>query len=295
MSNADIEFEDSGAGEGSEPEAAPSPEPAHLATIGAVPYDFTGRDRLTGGVLKRRSVPLIGYVGLNGDGKTQAMVRDTLPSLAAGRRVLSTVAILDHRTGEPHPLWEPLRSVWQLLDFRDGDILLDEITGIFDSRDGGMPNEVRRLMPQMRRRNVVIRWTAIDWDNSDRRLRQITQAVVKCRGYIPDYSTRRGTGVRDATSMWAPKRAFSLVTYDAQTLSQSEDSAAITQDENKRRKAKVLHREWYVAGGTLARASYNTLDDVLAVDASCPKCGGRIMAKTCRGHDDGAPSLRVTR
>lgn len=273
-----------------EPQAAARPADLEPITSTAVPYLFTGRDRLTKGIRKRRSVPIIGYTGLNGDGKTQAMIRDALPSLAAGRPILSTVALLDHRTGEPHPLWTPLRSVWQLLDWRDGDILMDEITGIFDSRDGGMPGEIRRLMPQMRRRNVQIRWTGIDWDNTDRRLRQITQAVVMCRGYVPDHRAVRADGSRDALAMWAPKRAFSLVTYDAQTLSQSEDSKAITQEETRKRRARVLNREWYVASGILARRSYNTLDDVLGVDSSCTECGGRIMTRTCRGHD--AVSLR---
>lgn len=268
------------------PQGGARPADVEPVMPAGVPYTFTGRDRLTGGILRRRSVPIIGYTGTSGHGKTQAAVRDTLPSLAAGRPVLSTVALLDWRTGEPHPLWTPLRSVWQLLDWRNGDILMDEITGIFDSRDGGMPGEIRRLIPQMRRRNVQIRWTGIDWDNTDRRLRQMTQAVVACRGYVPDRAATRATGDRDAIAMWAPNRAFSLVTYDAQTLSQSEDSRAITQEEGRKRKAKVLHREWYVGVGTLARRSYNTLDDVLGVDSMCPDCGGRIMVKTCRGHGD---------
>lgn len=79
----------------------------------------------TRGILRRRSAPIMGYVGLNGQGKTLCMVRDTLLSLALGRRVLSTVAILDPHTGNPHPLYEPFRSWQQLHEFRGGDVLLD--------------------------------------------------------------------------------------------------------------------------------------------------------------------------
>jgi hypothetical protein len=47
---------------------------------------------------RRRVMPIHGYVGSNGGGKSAAMVWDTLPSLLAGRRVLSGVA-RDARSG----------------------------------------------------------------------------------------------------------------------------------------------------------------------------------------------------
>jgi hypothetical protein len=43
----------------------------------------------------RRGWPIMGYVGANGGGKSAAMVWDTVPSLLAGRPVLSTVRLLD--------------------------------------------------------------------------------------------------------------------------------------------------------------------------------------------------------
>lgn len=45
---------------------------------------------------KRRGWPIIGYVGPNGSGKSAAAVWDLIPSLEAGRPVLSTVRILDY-------------------------------------------------------------------------------------------------------------------------------------------------------------------------------------------------------
>lgn len=251
------------------------------------------------GILRRRSVPICGYVGLNGQGKTLTMIRDSLLSLALGRRVLSTVTLLDAWTGNPHPLFEKFEAWEQLHDFRDGDVLLDEVTGIMDARDSGMPKHVRRLLPQMRRANVMVRWTGIDWDNSDRRLRQLTQAVVRCRGKFPNRQLVRPSGMAEAVSMWAPNRMFVLTTFDAQTLTSSDDSRLISEAEHKQRKAKVLDREFVwgpaarnplpigrlgIYGGALAFRSYNTLDSVSSVDNSCRLCGGRVPDKVCRGH-----------
>lgn len=241
-------------------------------------------------------MPIHGYGGSNGQGKTHAMVRDTLPSLALGRPVLSTVELLDPITRQPHPLYIPFVHWDQLLDFRDGDILFDEVTGIMDSRDSGMPKRVRRLLPQMRRRNVLIRWTGIDWDNADLRLRQVTQGFTMCRGYRPDYSAQRSSGTVDALSMWAPNRLFSMVTYDAKMMSQSKQGDQLTQEKDKKRKAKVLAREWYRASQSIAFDCYNTLADVLAISNDCPfvdpdtgeVCGGKIPEKSCKGHN-GAP------
>lgn len=243
------------------------------------------RELRTRGILKRRSAPIMGYVGLNGQGKTYCMVRDTLLSLALGRRVLSTVTLLDPHTGNPHPLFEPLRSWQQLLDWRNGDVLFDEITGIMDSRDSGMPKHVRQYLPQMRRANAPIRWTGIDWDNSDRRMRQLTWAVVKSKGVLADHKKVRQDGASDAVTMWAPNRAFLFTTYDASTLTQSEDGQRMEQDPEKKRRVRVLNRELVWGPGSLAFACYNTLDAVLSVDNSCPICGKkRGPEPVCRGH-----------
>lgn len=243
---------------------------------------------LSRGIRKRRSVGIVGFGGLNGQGKSMAMVRDTLPSLALGRRVLSTVAFHDPHTGNPHPLYVPFRSWHQLHDFNNGDVCLDEVTGMMDSRDQGMPKKIKTKLPQMRRSNVLIRWTGIDWDNADKRLRQITGAFVMCKGFMP-VPLERQDGFADALAMWRPNRLFRLTTYDAQTLTKPEDSAqmaVVVGSDNKRKKrAKIKNIEMVWGPGSLAFRSYNTLDAVAAVDNSCQICGGKIPEKTCRGHD----------
>lgn len=247
--------------------------------------DPSNRKLFTSGIRKRRGTPIMGYVGLNGMGKTFAMVRDTLPDLALGRRVLSTVALLDPWTGNPHPLYEPFRHWSQLDDWRDGPVVMDEVTGVLDSRESGMPKKVKKKLPQMRRANSPIRWTGIDYDNADKRLRQLSAAITVCRGYLPNKGLGRTDGTVDSVPMWLPNRLFLLTTYDASTLQTADDSQQFTQDENKKRKAKVKKRELVWGPGSLAFDCYDTLDAVDSIDNSCPICGGRVPDKTCRGHD----------
>jgi hypothetical protein len=259
--------------------AALSPDRVILPGLSGNPRQY-----LTAGIRKRRGTPIMGYNGLNGDGKTFCMVRDTLPDLAAGRRVLSTVALLDPHTGNAHPLYVPFRHWSQLDDWRDGPVLLDEVTGVMDARDSGMPKKVRKKIPQMRRANSPIRWTGINWDNSDRRLRQITKAVTMCRGFLPRGGPSAFNGSADSVEMWLPNRLFMFTTYDTSTLNQSDDGQQLTQADQKKNKAKVKKREVVWGPKSIAFACYNTLDAVDSIDNSCEVCQGRVPEKTCKGH-----------
>src|SRR5438105_3161500 len=55
---------------------------------------------------RRRAYPIHAYVGANGGGKSAGMVWDTLPSLDAGRSVLSTVGLLDYANPRPCEGWQ---------------------------------------------------------------------------------------------------------------------------------------------------------------------------------------------
>jgi len=290
-------------GQPQEPQAREARRAAAPEAIVLPGLTLDNRKLLTRGIRKRRGTPLMGYTGLNGWGKSFCMIRDTLPSLAEGRRVLSTVPLLDPQTGNPHPLYVRFEHWSQLEAFENGDILLDEVTGIMDSRDSGMPKKVRKKLPQMRRAGCPIRWTGIDWDNSDRRLRQITQAVTMCRGYVPNGDLDRADGQATAISMWRPNRLFLFTTYDATTLAQSEDGRQLTSEDDKKRRARVMttgrffKRELVWGPGSLAFDCYNTLGAVDSIDNSCERCGGRIAPDPlCKGHDDdGAPSSKRQR
>lgn len=269
-----------------------TPNPSPVVIDGAVAERFVKAPSKA--MRKRRSVPIMGYIGVSGNGKSASMVRDTLPSLAMGRPVLSTLELLDAHTGNPHPLYVPFRRFSQLTEFRGGDVLMDEITGIMDSHDASMPKSIRRVLPQQRRRGNTVRWSGIDWDNSNRRLRQMTQAVTSSTGYCANRKlVRTDTGEVDAIPMWAPNRLFHLITRDAQLMNKSEDSASLsgaTQGaKTRKKKPKILVWELWWGPGSAAFDSYNTLGEVLAVDNGCEVCGLKTVEKTCKGHD-GEPS-----
>lgn len=267
-----------------EPEAACRPAPLVVSN-----YSPDNPELWTNAIRRRRSIPVMGYIGTSGHGKSASLVRDTLPSLAMGRPILSTVQILDAWTGNPHPLYIPFSSFRQLEDFRDGDVNMDEITGIMDSHDSAMPKKVRRILPQLRRRGVFVRWSGIDWDNSNRRLRQMTQGVTLCRGYFPDRASVRTAAADGSTAMWAPNRLFRIRTFDAQKMMRSEDAVILSKTVPllgtkavRVRPPKPLVSEWWRGSTSLAFRSYDTMGDVLGVDGSCERCGGRIPDVVCK-------------
>lgn len=243
----------------------------------------------------RRSSPIHAYVGPNGGGKSACMVRDTLPSLKAGRRVVSTVTLIDPRTGHSWPNYERFTDWDQLLEARDCDVLMDEMVGIASSRESmRLDQRVQNVLVQLRRRNVVLRWSAPNWARADKIVREVTQAVTECRGSYPDRRLVRA-GEQDAVQLWAPKRLFVFRTYD--TTDFEEWSAG------KREKADPITREWVYGPGSEMFAAYNTLDAVSMVsgitpEGRCDVCGGKKTVPTCKGHadqDEGVTPRRGTR
>lgn len=228
------------------------------------------RDRNAGRDARRQN-PIQAYIGANGSGKSLAMVHDTIPSLQAGRRVLSTVRLIDPVTGEPHRSYERLTDWAQLLEARNCDVLFDEVVGIASARESqGMPVQIANLLVQLRRRDVVLRWTAPAWSRADKIIRECTQAVTVCRGYL---------GKRDPESprMWAQKRLFKWKTYAAVDF---EDATV-----GKIEKADG-HASWFWGPNSLAFASYDTLDAVERVgevldSGRCVHCGGRRAVPKC--------------
>ena len=237
---------------------------------------------------RRRAFPITGYVGPNGGGKSLAMVHDTIPSLRAGRLVLSTVALLDMATGLPHPAYVPLTNFDQLLLAKNCDVLMDEVTGIANSRDSSkLPPAVQNLLVQLRRRDVVLRWTAPNWSRADKIIREVTQGVVECRGYFPGapLPAEGESGVR----LWAPNRLFSFSLYD--TIDFDDWTTG------KRDKLPPLTRQWFKGVGSDAFASYDTMDSVALVthsdaDNQCTGCGHKKRVQYCACDKVNEPRLR---
>lgn len=241
-------------------------------------------------VRTRRGFPIHGYVGPNGGGKTACMVLDTIPSLRAGRRVLSTVRILDgdrprlcddsgcycdKSDSARHMAAHPLFTLWtdwpQLMDAEHCDVLADEITGIASSRDySSLPSPVANLLVQLRRRDVAFRFTAPSASRSDILIRECAQAFTVCRGYF-------GRRVSDGTDRsWKQNQVFVFKTYDAALMADFETG-----------QSKNL-RSWAFSA-VIKPASFgwfDTFDSVATVGAvsdggKCLRCGGRRSAPVC--------------
>jgi hypothetical protein len=248
---------------------------------------------------ERRSFAIHAYCGANGGGKSLAMVHDTLPSLEAGRPVLSTVRILDYRDPHycgdrvsdvcddefahetafgrhlaAHPLYVPFVDYRQLLEWEKGDVLMDEVTGIASSREShAMPVQVANFLMQLRRRDILLRWTAPNYARADKVIREVTQAVTNCAGRFPVVRYDNG-----AKRTWRDRRLFKWFTYDAFDF--DEFSA------HKRDTIEPRTRQFFWRPGSVSETAYDTLDAVHSLGAAndagmCMTCGGKRSVPRC--------------
>lgn len=248
-----------------------------------------------GGRDSRRSIPIGCYVGANGSGKTLAMVHDTLPTLdglrwhctverhrhtqegvtEGYRSVLSTVGLLGE-DGEAHPLYRKLSGWRELVHAEHCDVLLDEVTGAASSRSyNSLPPQLVQLFVQLRKADVVLRYTTPNWARTDVVLREVTQAVTVCKGFLWE---------RTPGLLWPSKRVFRWATYDAMDWeSLSMQTVA---------KTRPLRVAWYWRPGRPAMSAYSTRESVSTLDhvseaGLCLECGGhRVRAKCDCGQNE---------
>lgn len=244
---------------------------------------------------RRRMYPIHVYVGRNGSGKSLAAVYDTLPDLDAGLPCLSTVRLTDFVNPRPcedaqcpdpghglpshlaaHPGYVPFTSWEQLLQWQRGPVLMDEITGVADSADQDLPAAVRDFLAQMRRADVSVRITGINWIRVNKRIREVVNAVTRCRSSLPTSAVDPDGYQR----MWRPRRLAKWVTYDAQSLPVDDH----TEHAYDQADTLVKARHWIPTSP--ARNAYDTFAPVLTVgtvDAAgtCARCGGRRVRREC--------------
>ena len=241
---------------------------------------FTSERKSSNSCHERMSFPIMGLVGPNGGGKTAAAVEMANQALDSGRRVLSTVPLLDWRTGEPHRLYVPWRSWDQLIDWWDGDVLADEVLSIAGSRASAtLDPRAQTLLVQLRKRNARFWWTAPSYARADVIIREVTQAITECRGYYGSRALSQER--RGVIQSWDPKRLFSFKTYDSAEFDEWTTG--------RRDKAEPLVSEWFHGPGSKVFRSYDTLGavDVIAGvnDAGiCENCNGTVSSKrkSCR-------------
>lgn len=249
----------------------------------------------------RRGFPIAAYIGANGSGKTMCMVWDTLPTLEVGRPVLSTVRLLDYKNPRlcdddecaavdhethmaAHPLWVPFTNWPQLMNWSYGDVLMDEVTGVASSREThAMPGEVANMLNQLRHGDVVVRWSAPSWKRADIIIREVSQSVTSCKGFMKvPVPVVEGELERS----WKHRRLFAWKTYDSNDF---EDFTAGT-----KAKVKAFNTEMFWGPGSEAFSAYDTFGAVLSIGAisasgRCMTCGGRRTAPACSCPDYKAP------
>lgn len=252
---------------------------------------------------KRRAFPIHAYIGANGGGKSLAAVYDTLPTLAAGRPVVSTVRLLEYPARpcdgwhgdkectlcgssvatedlgpghmKAHPLWVPLDDFRTLLEVEFCDVILDEVTGVASSRESaGMPAAVANHLVQLRRRDIALRWTAPNWKRADVIIRECSQGVTLCMGFMPK-AIKADDG---SNRQWSSKQMFYWRTYDAATFDEWTTY--------RKEKVKPVARQLFWRPGSIAPNAYDTFDQVLTLGAVtdaglCMDCGGHRRRTPC--------------
>ncbi|MDQ0733481.1 hypothetical protein [Arthrobacter sp. B1I2] len=154
---------------------------------------------------KRRAMPIMGYIGANGAGKSMLAAHDSIPTLKGihwscnnidhlhthegrthgTRRVLSTMPFITP-SGAPHPLYVPLTDYSQIISAEHVDLILDEVGGAVASTTGDdIPMGVKASLQELRRREVVCRWTAPSWSRASKVLREVSQGVTLTQGFLP--------------------------------------------------------------------------------------------------------------
>lgn len=223
----------------------------------------------------RESQPIAAYVGVNGSGKTLAMVHDTLPALYSGRRIYTTVPL--YIDGVMPDNVELLTDWSQILDARHADILLDEVSAICSSRDTlALPPQIATLLQQLRKHDLRLRWTAPNWQRADRILRETTKTVTICRGMFPH---------RDPHSDWRQNTLFVWRTFD------SADYTDFTSLDSAKKRLKPLQTAFYLlTSRSLAPKTYDTFASVSTIgtvleSGRCAVCGGRRRVPECTCSD----------
>jgi len=276
-------------------------------------------------VKKLRSYPIHGLVGPNGGGKSLIAAQLTIPTLQGiswscdnvdhlhtqegqthgTRRVLSTMPFVTP-SGAPHPLYVPLTDYSQIIFAEHVDLILDEVGGAVASSTGAdIPIGVKASLQELRRREVVARWTAPSWARASKVLREVSQGVTLTMGFLPvahsdgvpfdgphatekmsvdgetlEYDTCRTEGPHEHASgrLWGARRLMYARTFDANTFDEWTTA--------KREKVKPEVRSLFWRPGSAAERAYDTHGYVeklgqVTDSGTCDHCGGLRSRPRC--------------
>jgi hypothetical protein len=276
-------------------------------------------------VKKRRSMPIHGYVGPNGAGKSLLAALDTLPTLRGvswacdnpdhvhtqrgethgTRRVLSTMPFITP-SGAPHPLYVPLTDYSQIRHAEHVDLILDEVGGAVASSTGDdIPIGVKASLQELRRREVVCRWTAPSWARASKVLREVSQGVTLTMGFMPvahndavpfdgphdiermavdgetleyDRCSTEGEHTHASGRLWGARRLMFARTFDANRFDEWTTA--------KREKVRPEVRSLFWRPGSEAESAYDTHGYVEKLNqvtdsGTCDHCSGYRPRRKC--------------
>jgi hypothetical protein len=178
-----------------------------------------------------------------------------------------------------HPLWIPWSRWDQLLKFNFGRVLADEMTGVASSLEQmSLPSEVINQLQQLRRSEIPFSYTAPDWSAAAKKLREPTQAVTVCTGYMATEAPRLG----ELERVWRARRLFKWQTYEARNLDQL--------TEGRRTEQGPETVDWHWGPSSPAFEAYDTFAPVLQVGTTsiygrCFRCGGKRPDTKCQCAD----------
>lgn len=207
------------------------------------------------------------------------------PSSPLVRHSEPTGEFVTHK--QAHPLYVPLRDLRQFLTWKDGDILCDEVQGLFNSRESSaMPSQVLTMMMQLRRLNVSLSWSVPAWGRADKVLREQTQLVTMMTASLPVRAPATADGL---PRLWHQRRLFHARSYDPSCMDEFEAHRAMAED---------VHPEiiaFYWGPGSTMFKAYDTLDSVASLGYAsdtgmCMTCTGKRKTTMCVCDDHRRPA-----
>lgn len=266
--------------------------------------------------LRLRDMPIVAFVGKNGHGKSATAVMATLGALRGQRwhceepshlhndpvydeqgnpvacgpnavhegwRLVYSTVELTVPGGGPHPLFRRLTEWHQVRDAEHAIILLDEVTGIANSRDSmSLPRAVQTKLDQLRKADVQMIITSPSFQRMDNTLRTVATAVVLCRGYFPEPRPKDTVAV----SAWRRLRLFRCRVFDANEFEEFHLQQARTDGKNRKNRIRAKFVFFWWGPGSEVFPSYSSRGAVSRIgqasdSGACLDCGGTRTRPKC--------------
>jgi hypothetical protein len=221
------------------------------------------------------------FIGENGSGKTNVMVRQALRQLARGRTVISNVPLfIDKAAGELHPNFVPFTRWADLKDVSRCCLVFDEVTAFANARENApLPPQMQVIFNQLRKRKITVLWASPSWEDATAQLRRVTRAVTFCEGFWSDkaaYKAASAVGDAEFDEAWIPNRLFHARTFRKSTTAEFSLKDAGQPEVD----------EWYWGPGSPSFAAYDTNEETSRLQEAdevgvCMECGGGRRRDEC--------------